>query len=189
MAEFTQTQVNAALKGLGNYRVRAAQAVALEGPPDAFSGALLLSLGLRETGLRNINNPAETDHGCFQISELFHAPWLLSQPGCPAGSWVAEGGTTALRDGYAPRFTPACLYALQILKDGWAYAVARGVDGDSRLRFAVASYNAGVGGAIAGYREGDVDKYTTQADYSAWVIGHRTKINRFLNDHPSWRPT
>lgn len=188
MSDFTQTQVDDALKSLGNYRVRVAQEIALEGPPDAFSGALLLSLGLRETGLRNINNPADTDHGCFQISELFHAAWLTSQPGCPVGLWSAQSGHVAVQDGYAPRYTPACSYALAILKDNWAYATAKGVDGESRLRFSLAAYNAGVGGALRGYREGDVDKYTTAGDYSAWVIAHRAKVNHFLNDHPNWRP-
>lgn len=188
MADFSQRQVDDALKALGNYRVRAAQAVALEGPADAFSGALLLSFGLRETGLRNVNGPADVDHGCMQVSELFHAAWLSSQPGCPVGSWVAVSGHTAVEDGYAPRYTPAVIYALQILKENWAFAVAKGVDEGSRLRFAVAAYNAGVGGALRGYREGDVDRYTTLQDYSSWVIEHRSKINHFLNDHPSWRP-
>lgn len=188
MADYTQTQVETGLKNLGNYRVRMAQEVALEGPADAFSGALLLALGLRETGLRNINNPANTDHGCFQVSEIYHASWLLSQPGCPVGSWVTEGGHSAVEDRYAPRYTPACLYALQILKDNWAFAVAKGVDLEHRLEFSVAAYNAGGGGALAGYREGNVDKYTTLGNYSAWVIAHRAKINRFLNEHPSWRP-
>lgn len=189
MPDFTQGQVDNTLKMLGNYRVRMAQEVALEGPPDAFSGALLLALGLRESRLQNINNEADTDHGCFQISELFHSSWLMSQPGCPEGTWSAVPSHSAVEDNYVPRYTPACQYALQILQDNYAYAVVKGVASDQLLRFAIAAYNAGPGGAMRGYREGDVDKYTTGADYSAWVLRHRTKVNNFLVDHPNWKPS
>jgi hypothetical protein len=185
---FTQTQVDSALKALGAYRVRVAQEIALEGPADALSGALLLALGLRETGLRNVNNLARTDHGCFQISELYHGSWLASQPGCREGEWVAQAGRTAIEDNYCPRYTPGCQYALQILKDNYTYAVVKGVDADQRLAFSVAAYNAGVGGAMKGYREARIDAYTSLGDYSAWVLNARSQINRFLADHPSWRP-
>lgn len=188
MDDFTQQQVDAALRALGNYRVRAAQEIAAEGPADAFSGALLLSLGLRESLLQNINNAAQTDHGCFQISELFHALWLLSEPGCPEGTWVAAAGHSAVEDGYVPRYTPACRYALDTLKTNYAYAAAKGVPEADRLRFALAAYNAGAGGALRGYREGDVDKYTAGHDYAAWVLEHRSKVNHFLVTHPNWRP-
>lgn len=188
MADFSQDSVDAALKALGNYRVRAAQEIALEGAPDAFSGALLLALGLRESGLRNINNQAETDHGAFQISELYHSEWLSGEPGCLAGKWTPSAGHFAIEDGFCPRYTPACMYALAMLKANLRYAELKGVDPRDRLRFAVAAYNAGVGGALVGYRSGDVDGYTTGGDYSAWVLRHRTKINSFLNDHPNWRP-
>lgn len=190
MSDFPQGAVDGALKRLGRYRVMAAQEIAAEGAPDEFSGATLLALGLRESGLQNINNPAETDHGCFQVSELFHAEWLTQQPGCPAGTWTISPGHSALEDGYCPRFTPACLYALRLLKMGADYARAKvGIDNQSvRLAFALASYNAGIGGALRGYREGDVDKFTTGGDYSAWVIVHRTKVNHFLSAHEGWRP-
>lgn len=187
MGDFTQTQVDSALKRLGRYRVMAAQEIAAEGAPDEFSGATVLSVGLRESVLQNINNPAETDHGCFQITELFHAEWLASQPGCKAGTWRVEAGHTALEDGYCPRYTPACVYALDLLKFNAAYAKAKVPSADP-LRFALAAYNAGIGGALRGHREGDVDKYTTGGDYSAWCVRHRTKVNSFLTRHPDWRP-
>ena len=34
-----------------------------------------------------------------------------------------------------------------------------------------------------------VDKYTTGGDYSAWVIRHRSLVQRWLNDHPNWKPS
>lgn len=184
--DFSQDVVDAALKRLGNYRVRAAQGMALEGPPDEFSGALLLALGLRESGLRNINNPAETDHGTFQISELFHADWLRQQPGCPANTWIAVEGHSAIEDGFCPRYTPACAYALAYLKGAVEFAASKGVPAGDRQRFAVAAYNAGYGGALAGWRAGDMDAQTTSGDYSGWVLRHRSKINNFLGRHSNW---
>lgn len=190
MANFTQAQVDDALRRLGRYRVMAAQEIAAEGAPDEFSGATLLALGLRESNLQNINNPAQTDHGVFQISELFHAEWLTSEPGCREGTWTIDARHRAIEDGFCPRFTPACLYALRLLKIGADYARAKaGVDSRSvRLAFAIASYNAGIGGALKGYKEGDVDKFTTGGDYSAWVLEHRSRVNHFLADHEGWRP-
>jgi hypothetical protein len=187
MADLPQKTVDDALAGLGNYRVRAAQELAAEGSADEFSGALLLALGLRETGLRNINNSAETDHGVVQISELYHAPWLASEPGCRAGSWTPVPGRSALENGYCPRYTTAIAYALKMLKANMAYAVTKGIEEADRLRFAISAYNAGIGGAWSGFRAGDVDKYTTGSDYSAWVLRHRAKINSFLSAHPNWQ--
>lgn len=184
--DLTQDQVDAALKRLGNYRVRAAQEIALEGPPDEFSGALLLTLGLRESHLQNINNQADTDHGVFQISELWHPQWLASQPGCREGTWVSVAGRTALEDDFCPRFTPACLYAVELLQFNARYARDKAPDAD-QLMFALTAYNAGVGGALRGHREGDVEKYTTGSDYATWVIHHRSKINNFLGRHDNWK--
>lgn len=195
MAEdFTQAQVGDALKGLDHFRVVAAQAAANEGPSDGIGGHHLLALGLRETGFAwksgkgNVNNPSDTDHGCFQISELYHLEFLQSQPGCPEGTWRAVEGHTADETGYAPRFTPALSYALDFLQGSLRYAASKGVPEDERVAFAIASYNAGRGGAYQGWKEGDVDKYTTGGDYSAWVIRHSKYIYRWLKDHPNWRP-
>jgi hypothetical protein len=183
----TQSYVLQALKGLGNYRVEMAQVAALEGEPDEISGALLLSLGLRESGLQNINNEAGTDRGCFQISDLYHARWLGDQPGCPVGSWVSEKGRTALDAGYCPRYTSALVYALGLLQSHRENAHILRIPADMALRYALAAYNCGAGGALRGYQEGDVDKYTTGRDYSAWVLANRTVVNKVLHrDLRNW---
>jgi hypothetical protein len=184
--DLSYSYVSDCLKRLGQYRVQAADELGAEAD-DGISGALLLSLGLRESGLRNINNAANTDHGVFQISEVYHGTWLKGQPGCPVGYWRAQAGHTAVEDGYAPRYTPALNYALEILHDAQDYARAKGVPEGERVRFAVAAYNAGVGGALAGYRAGDVDRYTTGHDYSAWVLKHRSLVQKFLREHPNWK--
>lgn len=188
MADYTEDQVGRVLKRLGHYRVVAAQEAANEGPSDGISGALLLALGLRESGLQNINNAAETDHGCFQISELFHLDWLSKQPGCEAGTWVAVSGHNAADTGYCPRYTPALTYALGMLKDAVAFGRSKGVKEADLVRFAVASYNGGLGGALSGYKAGDVDKYTTGGDYSAWTLRNRLPVQHWLDHNPTWKP-
>jgi len=185
----TQEQTAVALKRLGHYRVVAAQRIGFEGPPDGISGALTLAVGLRETWGKNINNPAQTDHGCFQISELYHSHWLRQQPGCPEGKWRATSAHTAYENGYCPRFTPACLYATDLLKNGRAFGISLGLSPAQAVRFGIAAYNAGIGGARNGLKDGDVDKYTTGGDYSAWVIAGRTQVNRWLGQHPNWKVT
>jgi hypothetical protein len=185
----TANHVATRLKALGKYRVMTAQAVASEGPPDGIDGAHMLALGLRESDLNNINNREQTDKGCFQITELYHAAFLKSEPGCPEKTWVAAPGHTAFEDGYCPRYTPAVVYALGMLKNARKWGMARGVKTNDSVGFAIAAYNAGAGGAIRGYNEGDVDKYTTGGDYSAWVLYHRDVVNKWLNAHPSWKPS
>lgn len=186
----TKNAVGAALTRLGHYRVCAAQYLALEGPADDISGSLLLALGLRESLLQNINNKAQTDKGCFQITERYHSEFLRNQVGCVEGTWVGVPGHSAMEDGYCPRFTPALIYALEMLKDHRSYAVIRlGLTGPTAVRFAIAAYNAGLGGALAGLDANNVDLKTTGGDYSRWVIEHRTVINSWLNDHPNWKIT
>lgn len=175
--DFSQRVVDDAVRRLGPYRTMVAHELATDGAPDAFSGALLLSLGLRESGLRNINNAAKTDHGAFQINQVAHEAFLREQPGCPVGTWNPSPPHKAIEPDFAPRFAPACSYALAMLKANYRYATHLIADPGMWLSFAIAAYNAGQGGAERGFHAGDIDKYTSGADYSAWVIRHRTKVN------------
>lgn len=183
------TYVETSLKNLGKYRVYKTQTVAAEGENDGIYGVHLLALGLRETGLRNINNAAGTDRGCFQISDRWHPEWLKAHAGCPVGTWWPEEGKTAYDKGYCPRFSDAVRYAVRLLQDGLEYASDMGVPEKDWVRFALASYNCGLGGARAGWREGNVDKYTTGGDYSKWVLLKVPEIRDWLKAHPNWRYT
>lgn len=202
MSDYTDTQVADALKQLGRYRVMRVQVVAGEGDPDGISGATLLALGLRETGLHNIEggakledglwvpetDPARKDVGVFQISRRYHADALALMPGVQAGTWapVIERRTAA-HGGYCPRFENSLRYTLSEIHEAQAYAEDHGVKAADLARFAVAAHNAGTAGALNGYRAGDVDKQTTGGDYSTWVLRHRTLINQWLGAHPNWR--
>lgn len=173
------------LKNLGHYRVMRVQEIAHE-ENDNITGVLLLCLGLRETGLRNINNPAKTDKGWLQISDVYHHDWLYKQPGCAVGTWTPVAGRRASEPNYCPRFTSATRYAIDLLQEGIGYAASRSLPKDRQVRFAIASYNAGIGGAMNGYRAGDVDKYTTGGNYSSWVLDKKPQVSAWLKAHPNW---
>jgi len=204
MNDLTDEQVDRALARLGNYRVRRVQAVANAGLPDGISGALLLALGLRETGLQNVeggakwdvirekwipqDDPNLMDVGVFQISRKYHMQDLQKMIGVKSGTWTPVVITaTAATPGFVPRFEESLQYVLMEMHENMALLENSVLDPDRDLvQAAVAAHNAGVGGSAKGYREGDVDKYTAGGDYSEWVFRHRTKVNRWLKDHPKW---
>lgn len=199
----TAAQVDQSLKNAGHYRVVQAQRVAREGDPDGISGALLLALGIRETGLRNIQGGAKQeggrwvalgpgdahlmDVGALQISRRYHPELLRKLPAVKAGTWgPVTPGVTPMTYGYVPQWTPALRFTIDEMHEALAYAHDKGVS--DPVRFAVAAHNAGIGGALNGYRAGDVDKYTAHGDYSRWVLATRTAVNAWLGKHPNWKP-
>ena len=60
------------------------------------------------------------------------------------------------------------------------FARSNGVPEAKVLRFAVAAYNAGAAGALAGLEEGDVDGRTTGRDYSKDVFARKAAIALIL---------
>lgn len=203
MADLSYNQVGQALKRFGHYRTTRTQRVAAQGEPDGISGATVIALGLRETHLQNINGgavwsneenrwveapPEHQDAGVFQISRDWQAYDLKRMPGVEENTWSPViDGITAFTPGFVPRFEEALQFTMQGISEALAYAEDHAVQAIHRPRFAVAAHNAGKGGALRGYREGDVDRYTALGNYSAWVFRHRTLINRWLNDHPNWK--
>jgi hypothetical protein len=202
------------LSTLGNYRVKRTQKVAAEGPEDGISGSLLLALTLRETWGRNIeggakpnpdpedakrhpwvaldpNDPDDVhrmDVGAFQINRGFHKEQLQKMLAVRVGTWApVVAGKTPYDGGYAPRFEDQLQFTIKELRDALAYARSNGVKPEDRAPFAIAAHNAGKGGALKGYREGDVDKYTALGNYSADILAKRTEVNHWLNEHPNWK--
>lgn len=198
----TAAQVQAALHNAGHYRVVQAQRVAREGDPDGISGALLLALGIRETGLRNVQGgaklvdgrwvalgPADAhlmDVGALQISRRYHPETLRRLAAVKAGTWgPVVPGVTPMTYGFVPQWTPALRFTIDEMHEAIAYAQDKGVK--DPVRFAVAAHNAGVGGAMDGYRAGDVDLHTAHGDYSRWVLATRSVVNGWLAKHPNWK--
>ncbi len=198
----TDSQVGTFLSALGNYRVRRIQQVANVGPSDGITGEHLLALGLRESHGKNIeggaklvdgrwvkeDDPNRMDVGVFQISRIYHKPELALMPGVKVGTWtpIVEGRTAA-DGGYCPRFEDSLRYILPEMHEAQAYASDHGVADADLARFAIAAHNGGIGGALKGYREGNVDKYTTMGDYSAWVVATKKQVVRWLLKHPNWK--
>lgn len=195
-AKPTAEEVGKALANLGHYRVMAAQLAAGEGPPDGIGGHHLLVLGLRETWLKNIENPGQTDKGWSQISITYHRAFLERQPGCPVGTWKAVANHTADEPGYVPRFTPSLEYSLRMLKGHKAYAESRGVPTQQQrsLRVALNGYNRGIDGAVKQYftaaatHDGNVDQGTTGHDYGQWCLTNSRLVKTWLDQHPNWKP-
>lgn len=216
----SQRAVDDAIAGLTKYRVQRVQRVALEGEPDGISGALLLSFGLRETGLQNIIgglalvhpddrtkrvapgtagaiyvpewDPKLQDVGIFQISRRWNGVALALMPGVRAGTWgPVIDGATAAHPGMVPQFERSLRFTLELMHEHMAQAedVLGEVAIADRVDIAIAAHNAGLSSALKGYREGDVERYTTQGDYVSWVKSHRTKVNRALQSarFANWR--
>lgn len=199
----TLDQVGACLRRAGHYRVIRAQVVGAEGAPDLISGITVLAMGLRETKLLNVNGgatwdkvaqrwvespPEEQDGGVFQISRVHHPTDLKRMPGVAEGTWgpVIEG-VTAFTPGYCPRYEDSLQFTILEMREAIAFAEDSGVRDADWLRFAIAAHNGGKGGALRGYREGDVDKYTALGDYSEWVLAHAKLIRSWLNQHGRWK--
>lgn len=187
--------VHKRITGLGAERVRKVLAVGREGGPDQISGSLLLAIGIRESGLMNVLGDDGWARGAFQIHARFHPEKLRGLPGCRAAAtiakhtsrcWVPVKGHTALDAGYAPTIEDGARVCVRILRDYLKQAGRSDIPIHDRLRVAIAAYNCGMGGALKGYRAGNVDMATTGADYSKDCLLRRTELNQWLHAHPKW---
>lgn len=206
MDHMTPDQVAFCLKRLGNYRVKRVGEVLDElHVATRITQAMLLALGLRETGLLNIEggavydsraqkwvqqpNPMLRDVGPFQISRHWHITALRGMPGVKEGSWEPlVPGKTAGDAGYCPRWEQSCDFAAVTLVGNESYADDFAIAKTQQVQFAIAAWNAGRGGAKEGWRAGNIDKYTTMGDYSAWVLYHAKIVSQWLEAHPNWKP-
>jgi len=198
VTDMTQAQMDAELSRLGHYRCVRAVEIGKMGEPDQISGALLLAIGSVETNCQNIVGggsfvsgkwtPTYVDRGFFQINAHYHKGFLASVPGCLShladgkvvSSWSPELGRLAIEAGYVPQFSPAAFYVVEMLRNSIEFALDCDVLTTDVQRFAVAAHNAGPGGALKGYRENDVDAYTTGRNYSERVLARRKLVNNFL---------
>lgn len=147
-----------------------------------FGVNIMVAIGSREAACMQLLNEARTDKGMFQITMRYHAATLVTLPGCPAAtfgdplgwerSWKPEPGKTAADDGYVPTLRDGVRFSYRLLKGAYEYGrdVKEITSAGKLIRFTLAAYNAGIGGASRGYREGNVDKYTTGGDYSKNVL-------------------
>lgn len=203
--------VDRGLAGLSHYRVLRVQEVCAGGKPDGISGPLILAVGLREAPLADgpkantegglmrdasgkwvhQTNPALQDVGWLQISRHYNSVALSHMPGVAVNTWgPVVPGKTAMDTGFVPRFEEALQFTLLEFHEAMAFAADHGITRIvDQVRFAVAAHNAGLGGALKGWKAGNVDQETANGDYSADVLATRTLVNAWLFDpkHTHWR--
>lgn len=174
-----QTQVKF-LKGRGQVSViRKALANRPHRHP-TITDALVIAIMSRETNCQNVVGDGGHGRGILQIDDRYHADWLGKHKGCKSGSFTVAKGHDALDSGYVPTTTAAIDFLCDYLTASIEYAKRNGVANGSRLKFAVSSYNAGQGGAMKGYRQGDSDKYTAHGDYARDVLQRRDALKKIL---------
>jgi hypothetical protein len=148
--------------------------------PPHVSAALALAIGSRETGLMNIVGDHGHGRGVFQQDDRFQVDFLRSTRGCKSGTYVASFDS-ALPAGRVPTLSAGCRRMIEIIEANVAQAINAGVPDGHRLQVAVAGYNAGFGGALAGWREKrDPDLNTTGKDYSRDVLARAALVAGML---------
>jgi hypothetical protein len=106
-----------------------------------LSKGLLLAIASRETNMADVVGDSGHGRGLFQIDDRFWREWLTARG-------VAGRGKK-------PLIGDAARLAAAIVSDNLAFGRKNGVAAGDLLKFAASAYNAGPGGAIRGYREGD----------------------------------
>jgi hypothetical protein len=198
----TAGNVEFALRNFGKTRCLRTQQLAAENGRRRLSGPLLMAIGMRETWLRNILGGAvrdasgkwvpepdwrRQDAGALQISKRYHADALKGMRAVKAGTWYPSiEGKTAYDEGMVPMFSDAVPFVLASMGYALDLAKQNGVKPEDRQRFVAAAHNAGTGGALMGWRAGDMDRNTAGGDYSAWVMDAIVKVEVFLLKHPNW---
>lgn len=175
----TEGQLSTQLQALGSRRIDMVSDLAHEGENDGIGAPLLLALGSRETNMKNIAGDGGHGRGWLQIDDRFHHGFLKTHRGCDSGSFTPKHPSAAPQ-GRVPTLTASTIYAIGLLRSNMRFARGNGVPEASVVRFAVAAYNAGAGGALQGFREGDVDLHTTGRDYAKDVLARKAAIARIL---------
>jgi peptidoglycan hydrolase-like protein with peptidoglycan-binding domain len=123
----------------------------------SLPAGILLAVASRETGMADVVGDSGHGRGLFQIDDRSWKEWL-----------TAHG---AAGPGQTPPVGDAARLAAAYLSENLAFGRKNGVASADLLKFALSAYNAGAGGAIRGYREGDSDLHTTGGDYGRDVLG------------------
>ena len=129
--------------------------------------------------MRNIVGDHGHGRGWLQIDDRFHHDFLVTHRGCDDGSFTPTHVSAAPK-GRVPTFTASTIHAIELLRGNMRVARSNGVPEEKVLRFALAAYNAGPGGALKGFHQGDVDAETTGGNYSGDVLGRKAMIARLL---------
>ena len=131
---------------------------------------LLLAIASQETDMNDVVGDGGHGRGLFQIDDRSHATFLARQG--------ASG------PGRKPPVAAAARYAADLLRWNFDHGARSGVRQTDRLKFALSAYNAGAGGAMSGYREGDSDRRTTGGNYGREVLRRHAIFLELLGAAP-----
>jgi hypothetical protein len=132
--------------------------------------ALLLAIASQETDMNDVVGDGGHGRGLFQIDDRSHRAFLARNGAAgPAGK---------------PPVPAAARYAADLLRWNHDHGVRSGVREADRLKFMLSAYNAGAGGALTGYREGDSDRRTTGGDYGKSVLARWAVFQSLLGVSP-----
>lgn len=168
MRQFTKAALTSELA-----RARAEKwdrAMAVAETEKELPAGLLLAVASQETDMNDVVGDGGHGRGLFQIDDRSHTDFLKRN---------GAGGV-----GGKPPTAVAALYAAGLLRWNLDYGASNGVRQGDRLRFMLSAYNAGAGGAIAGYREGDSDRRTTGGDYGRSVLLRYAVFQELLGAAP-----
>jgi hypothetical protein len=121
--------------------------------------ALVLAISSRETNIRNIEGDGGHGRGPMQLDDRSHkipADWQEHPVGI---------------------IDQCCA----LLATYITWARQQGIPADDVEQVAVAAYNAGPANAKAGWRNGNVDRFTTGKNYSTDVLVRRKVFRSLLN--------
>jgi hypothetical protein len=131
---------------------------------------LLLAIASQETDMNDVVGDGGHGRGLFQIDDRAHPAFLRQQGASGAGR--------------RPPVPAAAAYAAGLLRANLDFGVRNGVPERLQLKFALSAYNAGAGGALSGFREGDSDRRTTGGDYGKAVLGRHAIFQGLLGVAP-----
>lgn len=136
---------------------------------------LLEALGSRESNMMNIIGDGGHGRGMYQLDDRYQQPYLHGHRGCRNGS-NTPAYSNALAPGRVPTIFAGAAQACRIIEANIVYAKHAGVPYGEWMKFALSAYNAGLGGAEKGFKEGDSDRYTTGHDYAKDVLERRDAL-------------
>jgi peptidoglycan hydrolase-like protein with peptidoglycan-binding domain len=131
---------------------------------------LLLAVASQETDMNDVVGDGGHGRGLFQIDDRSHPVFLRQE--------------NAAGPGRKPPVPAAAKYAAGLVRANLDFAARNAVPEPLRLKFALSAYNAGAGGALAGFREGDSDRRTTGGDYGKAVLRRHAIYQSLLGVAP-----
>jgi hypothetical protein len=139
---------------------------------------LLCAIASRETNMRNIVGDGGHGRGVFQQDDRFQQPFLSATRGCRNGSSIPIY-RSALPKGRVPTITAGARRCVNIIEGNIREAERQGVPDGHRLHVALSAYNAGMGGAMKGWRASrNPDAETAGGNYGKDVLERAAVLRR-----------